>query len=231
MRPTRYPGSHGNCANAFLTTVMWSAAVFEPALPARSSIATGSPVPSPPWSTNAHNGWNPKPRLKVGAACSFSECAVTRVASRSMISGWYSSMSSSGARSPAADHAAVRTAARAVSIADRAISASAARVAIKRDTVGSEATGPNTSGCARNWAMSARQSPPSANATARSSTILPGSWRDNGFRQGDRATDRASVNPVFSAVRNNRTEPACDTTPVPVADADRRGYGDVDLPT
>ena len=41
----------------------------------------------------------------------------------------------------------------------------------------------------------------------------------------------AYANPAFSVVRNYRTEPACDTTPVPVADADRRGYGDVNLPT
>ena len=44
-------------------------------------------VPGAPWSTNAHNGWSPNPRLNVGAARSFSECAVTRVASRSMTSG------------------------------------------------------------------------------------------------------------------------------------------------
>jgi hypothetical protein len=36
--------------------VMWSAAVFEPAFPWRSSIATGSPVPFWLWSTNAVNG-------------------------------------------------------------------------------------------------------------------------------------------------------------------------------
>ena len=37
-------------------TVMWSAAVFEPALPGRSSADSGSPVPAGPWSTNAHSG-------------------------------------------------------------------------------------------------------------------------------------------------------------------------------
>src|SRR5665647_1125650 len=42
---------------------MWSAAVFDPALPGRRRIANGSPVPGAPWSTNAHNGWNPKPFL------------------------------------------------------------------------------------------------------------------------------------------------------------------------
>ncbi len=49
----------GSWANAWRLTVMWSAAVFDPAFPARSWTANGSPVPSAPWSTNAHNGWNP----------------------------------------------------------------------------------------------------------------------------------------------------------------------------
>ena len=41
-------------------------------------------------------------------------------------------------------------------------------MSISRDTVGSEATGPNTCGCAaRIWATSARQSPPMANDIAR----------------------------------------------------------------
>jgi hypothetical protein len=64
----------------------WSAAVFDPALPGRSSAARGSPVPSGPWSTNAHNGWCPKPFLNVGAAPCSSEWAVTSVASTSMTS-------------------------------------------------------------------------------------------------------------------------------------------------
>ena len=37
-------------------TSMWSAAVLEPAFPGRSIIANDSPVPSGPWSTNAHSG-------------------------------------------------------------------------------------------------------------------------------------------------------------------------------
>ena len=36
---------------------------------------------SPVASKNAINGWNPNPRLYVGAAPSFSECAVSNVAS------------------------------------------------------------------------------------------------------------------------------------------------------
>src|SRR5665647_247699 len=41
---------------------MWSSAVFDPAFPGRSMMLSGSPVPAPPWSTNAHNGWKPYPR-------------------------------------------------------------------------------------------------------------------------------------------------------------------------
>ena len=59
-------------------------------------------------------------------------------------------------------------------MAFRARSASAARRVTSRDTTGSEATGPNSSGCARSIATSARQSPPSARATARSVMIFPG---------------------------------------------------------
>lgn len=53
----------------------------------RSIAAAGSPVPVAPWSMNAHNGWNPKPRLNVVAASSFPECASITVASRSISSG------------------------------------------------------------------------------------------------------------------------------------------------
>ena len=66
---------------------MWSVTVLEPALPARSLNASGSPVPSDPWSRNAHSGWKPKPRLNVGAADSYSLWAPTRVASTSITSG------------------------------------------------------------------------------------------------------------------------------------------------
>ena len=36
---------------------MWSAAVLLPAFPGRSRTASGSPVPSWPWSANAQSGW------------------------------------------------------------------------------------------------------------------------------------------------------------------------------
>jgi hypothetical protein len=109
--------------------------------------------------------------------------------------------------------------------------ASAANAVISRDTVGSEATAPNTPGSARSRPISAKQSPPMASATARSQTILPGSWLASGLRQGDNAVDNAPIRPLRSAVRASATAPACDTTPRPVADADNDGYRDVDLPT
>jgi hypothetical protein len=57
---------------------------LEPTLPGRSSTDTGSPVPAARWSTNAHSGWCPKPRLfsalvvdlaleAGGAACDLGE--------------------------------------------------------------------------------------------------------------------------------------------------------------
>jgi hypothetical protein len=68
-------------------------------------LVSGSPVPSGPWSRNAHSGWKPNPRLNVGAACSFSECAVTSVASTSITSGSAASRPWSGAWPPASSHA------------------------------------------------------------------------------------------------------------------------------
>lgn len=132
-------------------------------------------------------------------------------------------MAWSGADVPAAAQAWARAVARARPIAASAVSASAASTLIRRETVGSEATAPKISGWARSCAMSARQSPPIANAVARSSTILSGSCRASGFRYGASSVVNAVVRPVFSAVRSSRAAPAWDTTPVPVADADTRG--------
>jgi hypothetical protein len=47
---------------------MWSAAVFDPALPGRSFAAKNSLV----LSHHTPSGWNPKVRLNVGAAFCFS---------------------------------------------------------------------------------------------------------------------------------------------------------------
>ena len=82
--------------------------------------------------------------------------------------------SAPGAASPASAQARSRAAARAARIAASARGPSAARELTSRDTTGSDATDPASSGCSRSTAMSARQSPPSASAAARSATILPG---------------------------------------------------------
>jgi hypothetical protein len=92
-----------------------------------------------------------------------------------MISGASALIAWSGACSPASRHTRARAATRAASIAANARGTSAASVSIVRDTVGSEATSPNTVGSARSSAMSAKQSPPSASDIARSQITLPGS--------------------------------------------------------
>ena len=60
---------------------MWSAAVFDPAFPGRSSTASGSPVPAGPWSTNAVNGWNPYPASTQSRTRSLASAARPRLRS------------------------------------------------------------------------------------------------------------------------------------------------------
>jgi hypothetical protein len=83
---------------------------------------------------------------------------------------------------------------------------------MQRDTVGSEATGPNSCGCARSPATSARQSPPIARLIARSGTILPGSCRANGRRHRASVALNAASSPTAVAVRVSSTPPAPETT-------------------
>jgi hypothetical protein len=130
----------------------------------------------------------------------------------------------SGACSPAADHTTARAHARAVSIALNARDASAAKASIVRDTVGSEATRPNTDGSARSSATSARQSPPSASVTARSVITFAGSCRAVGLRHGASTADNAVSTPHARTVSTRATPPACDATPVPDVSAWTRGY-------
>ena len=194
---------------------MWSAAVFEPALPGRRTMASGSPFPPAPWSAQAVIGWNPNVFFHVAAACSFSECAITIVASRSTVT---SPPSAPGAASPASAHARSRAAARAARIALTDRGRSAASAATSRDTTGSDATGPASPGCSRSTAISARQSPPSASAAARSATIFPGSWTARGARHRSSPADRPRPRPVTRSVSHSRTAPAWDTSPRPSAD-------------
>ena len=65
---TRRRRRRGSCASASRVASMWSAAVSGPALPARSTIASGSPFPPAPWSAKAARGWKPNVFFQVGAA-------------------------------------------------------------------------------------------------------------------------------------------------------------------
>jgi hypothetical protein len=79
--------------------------------------------------------------------------------------------------SPAREHPAARAARswHPRRMAFSARGASAASPEMRRETTGSEATGPDSAGSARGIATSDRQSPPSASVTARSVMIFPGS--------------------------------------------------------
>jgi hypothetical protein len=204
----------GSCARASRAASMWSAAVLDPALPGRSTMASGSPLPAPPWSAQAVIGWKPKVFFQVGAARSLSECAITMVASRSTVT---SAPSAPGAAPAASAHARSRAADRAARIARSDRGRSAASELISRDTTGSEATGPARAGCSRSTAISARQSPPSASAAARSATILPGSCTARGARHRASPSDRPRPSPVTRIVSHSSTAPAWDTSPRPSA--------------
>ena len=108
---------------------------------------------------------------------------MTRVASRSITTcpSWTGAPARCQTRSRAAARAARDR-------RERGVGVLRPGVAISRDTVGSEATGPNTPGWARSTAMSQAASPPSATATARSSHDLARVVR----RQRHAATARAS---------------------------------------
>lgn len=67
----------GTWASASRSTRMWSATVFEPALPARSHIARHSPV----FAYHAARGWKPNGFLQVAAAPCFFDAAVMIMAS------------------------------------------------------------------------------------------------------------------------------------------------------
>ena len=116
-------------------------------------------------------------------------------------------------RSPASAQARSRAAARAVRIARSARGASAASAATSRETTGSEATGPNSSGWARSTATSARQSPPNASATARSSTVFPGSCTARDGRHRPSPADRPAPSPVTRAVSVSSNAPAGTRSP------------------
>ena len=109
-------------------------------------------------------------------------------------------------------HTAARAAPRAARTAAIAASGSAASAANTRETVGSEATGPNTAGCARTAATSDRQSPPSAIAVATSRNTLPGSCTPRSRRHGDSAEDKPRSRPATRAASRSSNAPEDDTS-------------------
>jgi len=80
-----------------------------------------------------------------------------------------------------------------------------------RQAVAIEATGPNSTACSRRDARSARQSAPSAMATARWVRTMPGSWVCQLIPQPAMAPDIASVRPLRSASSDNNAVPGWDT--------------------
>jgi hypothetical protein len=148
---------------------MWSAAVFEPALPARSLAARNSLV----LSHHTPSGWNPKVRLNVAAAFSFSLWLITMVASVSSTIRSSRSVPATllaGTPSGSWDQTWRRTRARAFWILFNrpGVTSSSAR-----HTVGADATRPSTLDWWRSTSMSAIASPPSASITATSVSTLP----------------------------------------------------------
>ena len=174
--------------------------LFAPAFPGRSIAASGSFV----WSHHTANGWNPKPRLYVGAASCFTEYESISVASKSNVT-------SSKSR-PAAVHTFARAAATARTIARCSTDATACTA---RHAVGRDATGPNSPVCSRNTAMSDRQSARSAIATARCERTTPGSCVCQRIPHPAIACDNPSVSPDRSASSDSNPTPACDTKPCP----------------
>ena len=147
-------------------------------------------------SHQAPKGLNPKPRLYVAAASSFSACTSSKVESKSQIIG------------PTGGCAA-QTAARAAATATGIARSSKTAVACTaRQAVAVEATGPKSSSCSLRAAMSARQSAPSAIATARCVSTTPGSWVCQLIPHSSMATDMASVNPLRSASSAKSAAPA-----------------------
>ena len=105
-----------------------------------------------------------------------------------------------------------RAAARAVSIAGKPRSGRRRSRSTVRDTVGSEATRPNTPGSARSTAISARQSPPTASVSARSSRTFAGSCTAYRGRHGPARPTTPGRDRPSRAVSVSSTAPACDTT-------------------
>ena len=173
----------GTLRTACSRSSRWSSVSLGAAFPGRDMAAKVSLV----LSHHTAMGLNPKPRLYVAAASSFSECTSSRVESKSQIIG------------PTGGSAA-QTRVRAAATASGMARSSAAVVACTApQAVATEATGPNSSSCSLSTARSARQSAPSTMATPRWVSTTPGSWVCQLIPHSAMASDMASVNPLRSA--------------------------------
>ena len=125
----------------------------------------------------------------------FSECAVIRMASVSIVRWPVRPDTVIGCMLSSYRHALARAAARAAPIAFSARAASVASTPIVRDSVGSEATGPNTTAAARRSAHRPNSPHQIASETARSVITFAGSWIAIGFRQGGRCQRQLCQSP------------------------------------
>lgn len=120
--------------------------------------------------------------------------------------------------------ARLRASGRAARIAARAFSPETARVWMRRETVGSGATGPNMAGSTRSMSTSARQSPP--NATARATSRGPS--RDHVRPAAFATVSAPRISPgrgrPLRTVSTSRTEPTYETTWRPSPWTRTRGY-------
>jgi hypothetical protein len=207
----------GSWASAASSTLMWSAAVFAPALPGRSWAARNSRV----LSQNAARGWNPNVRLNVAAAASFSLWQMTIEASTSITNRCRSrpaTRTCGNARpswvSACWAHTSSRARARAAATAARVRSSSRSS---SRQHVESDATCPNRACWSASTAMSEIVVAPAATATARSTSTRPGSCRARGLRSPPSASDSSPVNVARSATSASSRDPTCEATPAPSA--------------
>lgn len=111
----------------------------------------------------------------------------------------------------------------AVSIAINTAAASAARWSTVGDTIGCEATEPDNAGSAHSNAISERQPPPTARASAKSSRTFVGSWTARRGRHGCNTVDGARSRLTLAIVSVGSQVPAYDTTVV--AAVSRSGHG------
>ena len=209
-RPAGRGVGPGSCRSACRSTLMWSAAVLEPALPAAQQHPdrlAGAVLPVVDERDTADGCPYPRLECRRGlllVAVRGDQHSVHVDDQRPRrVASW-----SGACRRPAARPGPGPPPAPAsIAASTRGVRRPRPGRRSVRETVGSDATGPNTAGSARSTATSARQSPPSATATARSSSTLAGSCTAAGLRHGASACDSASSSPA-AADRLHQQHPA-----------------------